>query len=398
MAFKTEDGRWRAHRRVDGERVTKRFRTKAQAEVWERELLVQKENPGLVLGARGTIDFPRDKGDATSFGEFAARWLREYCAVEKAASQLVEDGNVIRGYLMPRFGDRPLHELTKDDLRGLRGELAARLKPKTVNNVIGLAKKILATAVDWDVVPASPWSSVKPLRVTRPVVAYWTGEERDAFLARAWAEAPAMAALVAVAAFTGLRRGELGGLTWSQVDFGARLLVVDAVWCFKTQRRVQRTKNGEAVVVPLNAPAIEALRRLRPGTGGGRGLVFDTVLVDNANERLGRLCRRLGFKRLRFHDLRHTFGSTLAMAGVELTARQRLMRHKTVAMTDRYTHLSPDFLRAAAESIGKTAGTDLAPVKPVGSLSVRYQGGTLEPQTGFEAVCAKRIQLVRTPA
>jgi integrase len=395
MAFRTEDGRWRATIWVDGRRRQKRCRTKAQAERWEAEHRTAKENPGLVLGVRKGFESECVR-DATTFAEFCARWLDEYCAVEKAPGQWVEDAGVIRCHLLPAFGTRRLRDLVKDDLRRLRGELAAKRKPKTVNNVVGLAKKILATAVDWDVLPASPWTSVKPLRVTRPVVAYWTPAERDAFLARAWETAPEMAGLIAVAAFTGLRRGELAGLTWQQVDFDGRLLVVDASYCFKTQRRLLRTKNGEVAVVPLNASALAALYRIRAAGRRGPG-VFDVTMCDHAVQRLDRLCKRLGAKRLRFHDLRHTFGSTLAMAGVELTARQRLMRHKTVAMTDRYTHLSPDFLRAAAESIA-TAGSDLAPAPQPACPSTRVSTRTLEPQTGFEAVAAPRIQLVRTPA
>jgi integrase len=392
MAFRTADGRWRAQPRVGGKRLTKTFRTKAMAERWEAEVAVQKENPGLVLRVNQGSDC--DSFQLTTFGAFAKRWLEEHCKVEKAASQYVEDGNALRRYLIPRFGTRPLHELTESDLEELKRELRVRLKAKTVNNVLGLAKKVAKTAVKWKVLKASPWATVEALRVGRPAVAYWTPAERDGFLAKAWAVAPDMAALVAVAAHTGLRRGELAGLTWAQVDFGARLLRVDAVYCFKAHRRITRTKGSlDAEYVPLNAAALSALRRLERG---GSTAVFDTQLVRHANERLARLCTRLGVKRVRFHDLRHTFGSTLAMAGVELSQRQRLMRHKTVAMTDRYTHLSPDFLRAAVESL--TAGTDLAPAPGGGALSTRSSSKTLEPQTGFEAVSGPRIQLVRTPA
>jgi integrase len=386
MAFRTADGRWRAHRRVDGKRLTKRFRTQAQAERWERELLVKKENPGLVLGAHGAGNSSDDGRDTTTFGEFAKRWLDEWCAVEKAASQLVEDGNAIRHYLEPRFGKRRLSDLTEDDLEGLKRELRKRLKPKTVNNVVGLAKKILKTAVKWKVLRASPWAGVEPLKVGKAAVGYWTPAERDEFLVKAGAVAPELALLVAVACFTGLRRGELGGLTWAQVDFDTRLLRVDAVYCFKTHRRIGRTKGTlDVEYVPLNAAALGYLRRLEQLTGG-RGYVFDTQLVRHANERLERLCRRLNLKRVRFHDLRHTFGTTLAMANVELSKRQRLMRHKTVAMTDRYTHLAPDFLRDAVESIARKPGTDLAPVEVAAQPSARENRRTMEPQTGFEAV------------
>jgi len=390
MAFKTSDGRWRGSKWIDGKRQTKRFRTKTLAETWEAAKRYEKENPGHTLEAR---KFAIGKCEAITFGEFCQRWLADYCRVEKAPSQWVEDGKAIRTYLLPAFGEKRLSALRKGDLQALRGALAARLKPKTVNNVVGLAKRILAVAVDWDVMPATPWSGVKPLPLGEQAVSYWTAAERDAFLEAAGTDKPELADLVTVAAHTGLRRGELAGLTWAQIDFDARLVTIDAVYCFKVKRRVGRTKNRTAAVVPINGPALATLQRIREQ--GRLGPVFDTVLCHQANDRLRRICKRLGLKRIRFHDLRHTFGSTLAMAGVEFSQRQRLMRHKTAAMTDRYTHLSPQFLRAAVDSI---AGADLAPPPQGGPASYCNSRGVVVPAAGLEPAEVISIRRIKTTA
>jgi hypothetical protein len=77
--------------------------------------------------------------------------------------------------------------------------------------------------------------------------------------------------------------------------------------------------------------------------------VFDVSLFGNARKRLERLAKRIGVKAIRFHDLRHTFASCLAMAGVDLMLIQKLMRHKSYQMTLRYAHLHPDQIKGATD-------------------------------------------------
>lgn len=390
MAHKTKDGRWRAHRRVDGVRLTKRFRTRTLAEVWERDVLRAKESPGGDPEASSAIG----RQETTTFEAFSKRWLAEYCALEKAPSQLVVDKLVIERNLVPAFGGKLLGELRKGDLQVLRSELAGRVKPKTVNNVIGLAKRILAVAVDWDVLAASPWVGIKALPVGEQAVSFWTPGERDDFLAkaRAFPHARALADVIEVACHTGMRRGELAGLTWEQVDLIRRVIRVDAVYCFMSGQRLGRTKNRTAAVLPMNEAAYRVLTGLKRRAGGA---VFDLEVLRHASARLARLCDRVKVKRVRFHDMRHTFGATLAMADVELSKRQRLMRHKTVAMTDRYTHFAPSYLRKAVESI---AGTVLAPVPGGSSPGAQNLREKLEPQIGFEPENVIVIRRVKTPA
>lgn len=142
---------------------------------------------------------------------------------------------------------------------------------------------------------------------------------------------------------TGLRRGELFGLRWCDINFTAGILTVTAT----------SAKSGQTRRIPLNAEAHSVLSDWRqrgqgdglvfPGNGGGR--------LGNINKSWGGVVAAVGLADFRFHDLRHTFASRLVQAGVDLNTVRELLGHRDIAMTLRYGHLSPDNLRSAVNRI-----------------------------------------------
>jgi integrase len=296
--------------------------------------------------------------------------LAEYCKLEKAESQHREDKSVIDLYLNPAFGSVRLSDLSKKDLQDLKVKLSTSsdgrnkrpLKPKSVNNILGLAKKILATAVDWELIPVNPFQSVKRLKLGEQAVDYWMPEERDRFLRFARQLDPEFTRVVQLAVFSGLRRGEIAGLTRGDLDFERRLILVSRGYNFKLKKGTGRTKGGRAEHIPMNDRAAEALRPAALKRPTDR--VFDADELRQAVRKLRALCDATGTRQIRFHDLRHTFASTLAMEGVDPYALQRLMRHASFKMTLRYLHLAPGYLREATDRLcppAKESGPDLAP-------------------------------------
>lgn len=116
-----------------------------------------------------------------------------------------------------------------------------------------------------------------------------------------------------------------------------------------------RTKNRAIGHVPMDTEVCQALQRCR--LMAPTASVFRLEAFKHLAQRLRKLAKVVGVKPIRFHDLRHTFGSQLAMERVELSARQTLMRHKTTAMTNRYTHFAPDYLRSEIEKLARKGGT-----------------------------------------
>lgn len=353
MAHRTKDGTWRVRTRIGRRRVSKNFPTKAMADKYEASILMGSYEPALKPKAKVT------------FANLADRWYDDYCKVEKAETQHREDKSVIEGYLKPAFGDQRIDKLTKSHLNQLKVDLSKGLgrrkkplRPKTINLVLSTAKTIMAAAAgEFELLSANPFAAVKPMRIIEQPFDYWLPEERDRFLRFARQKDPEFTRAVQVACFTGLRLGEIAGLTRGSLDFERRTIFVGETFNYKLGKAAKRTKSGRVEHIPMNERAFEALKEaqlLAPTKA-----VFDRALLSRAVDRLAALCKETGTRRIRFHDLRHTFASCLAMQGVSIGAIRRLMRHATSQMTDRYAHLSPDYLKDEAEKI---CGPDLAPI------------------------------------
>jgi integrase len=153
-----------------------------------------------------------------------------------------------------------------------------------------------------------------------------------------------------LALHTGLRRGSMYlDLNWENVDLKARVALIP------------RTKNGEQVVVPLNAAAMRALAVFRSRSDGTGRVVRNAVgetLNVNAHWFVPAV-REAGIKNFRWHDCRHTYASRLRQAGVPLGNIAELLGHKGLAMSHRYAHLSITNLHEAVSRIANS--TSVAP-------------------------------------
>jgi integrase len=141
--------------------------------------------------------------------------------------------------------------------------------------------------------------------------------------------------MVIISLNTGIRRGSLFGLLWSDVDFEGRVLTL----------RGEEGKSGKINRVPLNDAAFRAFHEWR-GRLTGDGLVFPS---PKTGKRLGdcktawkTLMRKANIENFRWHDMRHDFASQLVMKGVDLNTVRELMGHADLKMTLRYAHLAPE--------------------------------------------------------
>lgn len=369
MAFKTADGTWRVTVRFGGRRVSKNFRTAEQARHFEAKVRLAKEAPTA----------PASK---VSFGNFADRWLLEYSAVEKAESSRIEDKWAVERYLKPLWAKRRLSTLEADDMTALKVSLKARinaetLSTKSANNILGIAKKIVRTAKQWKVIPVYPWDGVSKFKLVEQKFRYWTVGEVSRFVEAARFRRPEIADMVLFAANTGMRLGEIRGLTWDAVNLDHRMIEVGATYDTKLRKRFERTKNGRIGHVPMNDQVVRLLARRAKSSE----FVFDRSAMADPYACFTRLQATLGLKPIRFHDLRHSFASNLVAAGVDLYTVQRLMRHSTIAMTERYAHLAPEHL---ASAVARIDVTDPSPMTALETLSVEKQEGKLVPSVGLE--------------
>ena len=154
------------------------------------------------------------------------------------------------------------------------------------------------------------------------------------------------AELVRIAAYGGLRRDELVALRWRDVDFEGRKIIVRRALSGETE--VRSTKSRRARQVPLPAQAATALERIRQrGEFTGPD---DYVFASRLGRRLDPSALRRRYERardaaglepLRFHDLRHTYGSLLVAGGIDLPSVKAAMGHSHITTTERYLHARP---------------------------------------------------------
>jgi integrase len=272
--------------------------------------------------------------------------------------------SIVGAYLLPAFGGRPVEEVTTDQIERWRGELVGKqraLSNASKNRILVLLRGILGRACKVHRLPANPAARVERHRErASDDIHIFTPEEVWALVRGAGSEQDA--AIFLTAAFTGLRRGELLALRWRDVDFACSSVRVRASYAAGA---LTTPKSGKVRAVPLAPDVAEALARLlrRPWFTGEDDLVFPgetgSYLDGSAlRRRYAAALRRAGLRPLRFHDLRHTFGTRM-IAKADIRRVQEWMGHADVQTTMRYLHFAPreEDARLVAEAFATEAAS-----------------------------------------
>lgn len=328
--------------------------TKRTAEAWLRDTLDaarRGELPGLVkTGAR--------------FADAAAAWFR-YVEHDRDCkpSTLSDYRSVLNAHLLPAFGEMPLEEITSAMVEQWRSTLGSnRDRPvsnRTRNKALTILGGVLERARKVYGLPANPARDVETLRERHDATRFdfYSPEEVSALARSAASEQDA--ATYVTAAFTGLRRGELIALRWRDVDFERSSIRVAGSYANGV---LTSPKSGHGRVVPMVPEVAEALAKLgqREDFTGDDDLVFSGEAGGHLDgsalrRRFTAAQERAGLRRIRFHDLRHTFG-TLAVRGAEsIVELQAWMGHAEVRTTMRYTHYREQ--QDAAERLSRAFAT-----------------------------------------
>ena len=274
--------------------------------------------------------------------EAVVRWLAE--TSEKATHQ--EDIKKLR-WLDPLLGNLMLDEITLDVIDGIKAEKLKTAGKATVNRYLALVRAILIRSRDeWEWIDTAP--KVKLFKEGPGRERSITVEQVKTLLG----ELPAhQRDVVLFALATGLRHSNVLGLEWSHVDLNASHAWVDA----------DQSKNGKPITVPLNATAMEVLRR-QLGKHPQRVFTYAGKPFARANTRAwGKALKRAGIDNFRWHDTRHTWATWHRQSGTPTHELQRLGGWRSSVMVERYAHLAPDHLAKAANRLDPLlGGYDLA--------------------------------------
>ena len=327
----------------------------------------------------------RDLG--VTFRELAAaylEWLRDVKGAKPATLRdhgyvLAEPGTPYKrgtgellGHVMRAIGDRPARTISTRRIDALLRTVAETgVSPRAVNKT----RNIIAAAYNYGMressfgLPSNPVLAADARREPHPgELLYYSPDEIESIahalsdgLRRDQAGARTIdqiamdeqdGELVRVAAYTGLRLGELIALRWHDVDLEGSVLTVSRAMSagFETT-----TKSGRVRRVPLPAQASAALSRLRQRSDftAATEFVFAHPVLgrplhpETMRNRFKQARDAVGARPLRFHDLRHTYGSLLAAAGVDLVTIKEMMGHSALSTTGRYLHARPASEQAA---------------------------------------------------
>jgi len=280
-------------------------------------------------------------------------------------------------HVLPVLGGTRLQQVTAGHLNSLYRSLlgsghhngTSGLAPKTVRNVHIAVSKLFADAGDRGLVGRNVATSAKapkPRKTTVTEIRFWTPQELSEFLQSM--KDDRLYALWHVAAMTGMRRGELLGLRWADVDCDAgRLAVRQTVISVAYEVSVTTPKSYSARVIDLDPHTVDVLREHRLAQDQERAAegnhyadndrVFrkadgTAVHPDVVRTMFDRRVKRSGVKRIRFHDLRHTHATIGLRAGVPVKVMSERLGHATPAFTlQQYAHVIPGMQAEAAQAI-----------------------------------------------
>jgi integrase len=282
--------------------------------------------------------------EAPTVTELCDRYLAEHAVKKRDEGR--GDAAMIRLHVLPALRSRKVTSIAYADVDRLHRKLSATA-PYQANRLAALLSKMFSLAIRWQMRPDNPCKGVE--RNHEEKRSRYLSSEELRRLTEALAVHPSkpVANAVRLLLLTGGRKTEVLAATWDQFD------LAEGVWVKPSSHTKQKREHR----VPLSAPARQLLVEMRAEAGDSRFLFparsgGNVGHLTEIKKSWAALCKAAGISGFRIHDLRHSYASFLASAGLSLPVIGALLGHSQVATTQRYSHLFDDPLRAATERVG----------------------------------------------
>jgi len=351
-------------RGVDGARRQQKrrgFRTRKGAE-GELQKALQRVSAGVFV-----------EPSKLTLGSFLVdQWLPAVEGNVRPSTFASYKGNINR-HVVPALGNVLLQALTAPMLTAVYRKLGEEkgLAPKTVRHVHTTLRKALSDAIKWGMVERNAASAAEPPKLVRSEMRTWTAEDVRAFLN--FIDDDPLKVVFTLLCTTGMRRGEVLGLRWSDIDFeNARLRVQQTLTSVEYQLVFGEPKTSRGRrSVPFDPSTLAVLRQHRArqnesrlAIGRGWANVRDLVIVkpdgspihpDTVSDTFDRRVKASGLPKIRLHDLRHTWATLALEANVPVKVVSEVLGHSSPAFTlDVYSHVTPVMMEDLARVVGQT--------------------------------------------
>ena len=364
---KRKDGRWEGrytagHNLETGKPIYRNVLGKTQAEVKEKLKTAIQETQSLDFSKTGQY----------TVGQWMDVWYENYAKIKVRPSSHQTYKGYIENHIKPNMGDIPLEKLTTLDLQRLYKTLLSRgrvdrleskgqpkgLSPKTVRNIHQILSAALKLAQEQRIILTNPAEGCALPKVEHREMKTLPVEQLQSFLREA--KDSGVFELYYLELATGLRRGELLGLKWEDIDLEHGDLRVRRQIARIDGRVVEaplKTRNAYRTL-PLAEDTVSILEEQKKKVGSSPW-VFPSatggpISPDSVLHMLHRVLKRAGLPEVRFHDLRHTFATLALQNGVDIKTVSGMLGHFSAGFTlDTYAHVTTSAQKAAANTMGK---------------------------------------------
>lgn len=279
--------------------------------------------------------FPNRQKQKLTFAEAADKYWALHLSKKKSAPKM----KYTLEYLKKQFRNVPLVNMTTEKIQEFYNQRRTEVSPSTANRHLTLLNAIINKMIRLKIYKGENPCIGMVKEKENPAREQYLEPEEIAKLVNCIQERSK--ALILFAVYTGMRRGEILRVDWKDINFSTNMINID------------ESKSGRKREVPINADLKRVLQNLNPQKSGKVFPLSEKQVEYDFKHALA----ESKIKKIRFHDLRHTFASLYMMRGGLLTDLQHILGHSDLKMTQRYAHFSPNYLRKSIAIMN-----DLVPV------------------------------------
>lgn len=332
------------------------FKTKKAAEAACAEIIAQYEKGEYNVPKRMTVE------------QYLKIWLQDYAKRKMRPSTYSIREIIVDRRIIPELGQIELEKLTPMDINKFYRQLEDEgLTPNYISSIHSILRSALKRAIVWQITNKNIMAGVEAPRVEKTKIKTWSLEEIRTFLDASKDNVCYIAFVLAI--FTGMRRGEVLGLRWQDIDLDNKKLTVQQslYWIPKEGVIFQEPKTDKSVrTIALSDIVIKELKKQKAKQAQHKLIAkgvykeeFDLVCCwpdgspvkpRNFLEHFERMIKVADVQRIRFHELRHTHATLLLKMGENIkVVSERLGHSRTSTTSDTYMHVLPDMQQGAAD-------------------------------------------------